>query len=338
MELVMKKIYDIGDVPRREALADRFMFPFSQVNFLLNGGIFDRVTLIASGTDNGKTTFTSQIICDIVKQGFKCACFFGEDTAYESQERLYMQATYGKDEDNIVYVPYMANGKATNCGEFVLSNKAWNEAHNKFKGKVWLYNTNASATVEDILDGFEEARVQHGCKVFVLDNCDQFEFTSDNENKAMREIVIKIRDYAINKKVHIFLISHIRKTERDVILPNIFDIKGSSSLGNIAKNVIILVRLDKVNRETPQYKTLKELLRVNNYDLDEADSLVHIAKTKGRKIGFACLKFNKKTNTYYDCPKIDESQEEDDKARVVSPYKDLIPIDNAEDVFGNINF
>ena len=50
----MKKIYDIGDVPRREQLADRFMFPFSQVNFLLNGGIFDRVTLIASGTDNGK--------------------------------------------------------------------------------------------------------------------------------------------------------------------------------------------------------------------------------------------------------------------------------------------
>ena len=88
----MQKIYDIGLVPKREELAERFMFPFSQINYLLNGGEFDRVTLITSSTDNGKSTIASQIICDIIRQGYNCACFFGEDTPYESQDRIFKQS------------------------------------------------------------------------------------------------------------------------------------------------------------------------------------------------------------------------------------------------------
>ena len=329
----MQKIYDIGLVPKKEELAERFMFPFSQINYLLNGGVFDRVTLITSGTDNGKTTFSSQIICDIIRQGFNCACFFGEDTAYESQDRIFKQSLYG-EERSLVYKPYISNGKETNCGEWVLTDEAWETARNKFAGKLFLYNTMASASVDEILDGFEEARTQHNCKVFLLDNCDQFEFSTENENKALRDIVIKIRDYAINKKVHIFLISHIRKTERGVILPTIFDIKGSSSLGNISKNILIVVRMDKVDKSTKEYKNLKALLEMNNYNLDEADCLVHIAKTKGRKIGFECLKYNKKTNTYYSCKKIDESKEETEKAQVVVPQTDLVQVDlDLSDIF-----
>ena len=338
----MQKIYDIGEVPRRTELAERFMFPFSQINYLLNGGVFDRVTLIASQTDSGKSTFASQIITDIVKQGFKCCLFMGEDTAYESQERLFMQATFTGDErnPNIHYEPYCVNGKETNCGEWVLSDEAWAAAKEKFDGKVWLYNTNASATVDDILEGFEEARVKHGCRVFLLDNCDQFEFASDNENKAMRDIVIKIRDYAINRKVHIFLISHVRKMERDVILPNIFDVKGTSSLCNIAKNIIILVRMDKVDHSSKGYLQLKNLLQANNYDLDQADALVHVAKTKGRKIGFCCLKFNKKNSSYYECKKIDENKQEGERARVIPQEFTPLSADeqkemSIEDIFGD---
>ena len=329
----MQKIYDIGLVPKKEELAERFMFPFSQINYLLNGGVFDRVTLITSGTDNGKTTFSSQIICDIIRQGFNCACFFGEDTDYESQDRIFKQSLYG-EERSLVYKPYISNGKETNCGEWVLTDEAWETARSKFAGKLFLYNTMASASVDEILDGFEEARTQHNCKVFLLDNCDQFEFSTENENKALRDIVIKIRDYAINKKVHIFLISHIRKTERGVILPTIFDIKGSSSLGNISKNILIVVRMDKVDKSTKEYKNLKALLEMNNYNLDEADCLVHIAKTKGRKIGFECLKYNKKTNTYYSCKKIDESKEETEKAQVVVPQTELVQVDlDLSDIF-----
>ena len=143
----MQKIYNIGLVPRRAELAERAMLPFSQVNFLLNGLVLDRVTLITSRTDSGKSTLTSQIIYDIVKQGYKCCCFFGEDTAYESQERIFKQSLRNEDVDGLVYKPYLVSGKETNCGEWILTEELWNKAHQKFNNKLFLYNTKASAKV-----------------------------------------------------------------------------------------------------------------------------------------------------------------------------------------------
>ncbi|NCD06401.1 MAG: hypothetical protein EOL97_09795 [Spirochaetia bacterium] len=333
---MIQKIYDIGQIPKRTGIEERFMYPFSQINYLLNGGCFNGVTLITSSSDNGKTTIASQIICYIIQQGYKACCFFGEDTPYETQERLFKQSLYG-EERNLKYVPYVANGKETNCGEWVLSDDAWQKSKEKFEGKLFLYNTRASASVDDILEGFEEARTKHNCKVFLLDNVDQFQFSTENENKAIKDIIVKIRDYAINNKVAIFLIAHIRKTEREVILPDMFDVKGTSSLVNIAKNVLIIVRTDKIDHNSKEYKSLKKLLEFNNYDLDQADCLIRVAKTKGRKIGFACLKYNRKCNTYYDLKKIDENREESEKAQVVTP-PELIPITEQGDIFGDLEY
>lgn len=330
----IRKIYDIGEVPHYKELAERFIFPFPQMNYLLNGGVFDRVTMITSGTDNGKTTISSQIIASCLDQGYKCCCFFGEDTARESQDRIFKQAA---SKDQICYKAYEVNGKNTNCGEYFLTDEGFENAKRKYAGKLFLYNTLAEASVDQILEGFEEARIKYGCRIFLLDNVDQFEFSSENENKAIKDIVIKIRDYAINKKVHIFLVAHIRKIERDVIVPDLNDVKGTSSMVNVAKNVMIVIRMDKIDKNTKQYKALKEVIALNNYNLDEADCLVKIAKTKGRKIGWVCLKFNKTTQTYYECRKINPQKEDNDAAVMFSSKKnnieDLeeITFDNGDD-------
>ena len=315
----MQRIFNIGLVPRVTKPAERFMFPFNEINFLLNGGQFDRVTLITSASDNGKSCLASQIICSIIEQGYKVCAFFGEDTAFESQERIFKQSIKTNGKEDMMYVPYIANGKETNCGEWILTGEAWQRAYEKFNDKLYLYNTKASASVDEILKGFDEARTSYGCRVFLLDNVDQFDFDGENENKALKDIIIKVRDYAINNKVHIFLIAHIRKTERDVILPDMFDVKGTSSIVNIAKNVLILVRLDKVDRSSKAYKRLKAIVKLNNYDLDEADSLVYVAKTKGRRIGYACLKFNRKLGQFYDCKKIDENKKFEERATIYAP-------------------
>lgn len=308
----MRKIYNIAEVPRYTELQERFIFPYSTLNYYINGGVLDRVTMITSSTDNGKTTLTSDIIRSVIEQGYNVASFFGEDTPRESRDRIYKQATkYSKE--NIIYKPYIQNGKQTNCGEYFLSDEAFAKAEAKFKDKLFLYNTKADASVDDILQGFEEARIQHNCRVYVIDNVEQFAFSSDNENKAIKDIVIKIRDYAINNKVHIFLVAHLRKTERDVILPDLNDVKGTSAMVNIAKNVIIVLRTDKIDHNSKQYKSLKELLALNNYDLDKADCLLYLAKTKGRRLGYVCLKFDKITNNYYECRKIDETKKDNEE-------------------------
>jgi hypothetical protein len=88
--------------------------------------------------------------------------------------------------------------------------------------------------------------------------------------------------------------------------------------------------MDKVDKESKEYKALKRTVELNNYNLDEADSLLYVAKTKGRKLGFVCLKYNRKTNTYYECKKIDESREESDRAEVIVRQKPKI--DDWEDM------
>lgn len=322
----MQKIYNIGQIPKYEEMAERFMFPYSTLNFLVNGGVLDRVTLITSSSDSGKTTLCSDIVRSIIEQGYNVAAFFGEDTPRESRDRIYRQATEYSTE-NIYYRAYMQNGKKTNCGEFFLSEEAFEKAEEKFNNKLYLYNTNADASVDEILKGFEEARIQHNCRVFVIDNVDQFEFSGSNENKELRDIIIKIRDYAINKKVHIFLVAHLRKFERGLILPEMNDVKGTSSIVNIAKNVLIVLRTDKFDKESKEYKSFKKLIALHNYDLDEADCVVNVAKTKGTRLGFVCLKFNRITSTFYECKKLDEKQEPNEKTTLHLPKNDLLQID-----------
>ena len=48
----------------------------------------------------------------------------------------------------------------------------------------FLFPIDFGAEVDKILGAFDDLIKENGVKVFVLDNADQFEFASDNENKA----------------------------------------------------------------------------------------------------------------------------------------------------------
>lgn len=331
------EMIDIGSLPRTTDLAERFMYPFSQLNFLLNGGIFGRVVLISAPTDNGKSTAVSQILDYIIEQDYKVGAFFGEDSLLEARDRIYKQST-SYNSSNISYKVYEQNGKQTNTGEYILSKEAFEIAQRKFSNKFFLFPIEFSAEVDKILSAFDKLITEKGVKVFVLDNADQFEFASDNENKAMRDIQIKIRNFAISKNVLIFLVAHIRKTERNVIMPDLNDVKGTSALVNIAKDVIILIRTDKIDRTTKEYKYLVKLLEMNNYNLEEKDkdgnykidAIMKVAKTKGRKLGFVCLGFNRITQTYYEIKKIDEKLQESNRSNVVAENTTLLEISDDE--------
>ena len=323
------RIYDIGIVPYRAELAERILFPFSQLNYLTNGGILDRLTLITSSTDNGKTTLASQIICGCIKQGYKVAADFGEDTGTEACERLYKQFTpYNRD--NYIALNYEQNGKKTNITEYFLTQSKWNEANEFFASKLFIYNTLCKHDIDNILEGFTEA-YNIGCRVFVLDNMENVEYEGENENKRFKDIAIALRNFAIRKKVHIIVVAHIRKMERDVIVPTLNDVKGSSAVSNTAKNVFAIIRTDKLDKEERPYKRMQNLCKLNNYNVDDADAVLFVLKTKGKKLGLVCLKFNTVTQTYYEISKIDEKKAEPEKAILHAPKTQQISIEDTED-------
>lgn len=283
------------------------------------------------------TTLTSQILESVIQQDYKVGAFFGEDSLLEARDRIYKQST-SYNSSNISYKVYEQNGKQTNTGEYILSQEAFEIAQRKFSNKFFLFPIDFGAKVDEILEAFDKLIIEKGVKVFVLDNADQFEFSSENENKAMRDIQIKIRNFAIQKNVLIFLIAHTRKIERDVLLPDLNDVKGTSALVNIARDVIIIIRMDKIDRTTKTYKGLVSLLKQNNYDIEEkdkdgnykVDAILYVPKTKGRKLGFVCLGFNRITQTYYEVKKIDEKVQESNRSNVIPENATLLEVSGQE--------
>jgi len=315
-------IIDAGTVAYNDEMPERFLFPFNQLNFLTSGGVFNRLTLLHSRTDEGKSTLSSQILCECIKQGYKCFADFGEDDAEEAVLRLYKQFTpYSKD--NYISKNYVVNGKGTPIYEYYLTKEKFNEAREFFKGKLFLYNIMITPDIDHIIAGLDKARAQ-GCKVGLIDNMENLEYEGDNENKRFKDIAVALRNYAVRYDMHIIIVCHTRKTEREVLLPSIDDVKGSSAVSNCAKNIFCILRVDKMDKTTKAYANLKHLVEMNNYDLDTADALIVVQKTKGRQLGMFTLGYSKQTNSYYECKKIDPSKDAPEKPVMFVPEAEKV--------------
>ena len=304
------KIYDIGIVPETTELTERIILPYNELNYCLNGLLLDRITLLIAPTNAGKSTLSSSFIKSAINQGYNVFGFFGEDGGAEARDRIFRQHLEF-DKENFVYHTYVVEGKKTNSGEYILQHDKFEEVNEFYKGHLFIYNNNLLATKDSMIAAMEDARVNHDCKFFLIDNAELFELEGDNENKSMKEFCIALRQYAISKKVHILLVCHIKKTERNICRPEIFDAKGTSSLTNIAKNIISLIRTDTLNPNTKEYKALKQVVELNGYKIEECDAIVEVLKTKGRRNGMIGLKFNRISNSYYEAKKYIENNEDD---------------------------
>lgn len=315
-------IIDAGSIAYNDDMPERFLFPFNQLNFLTSGGVFNRLTLLHSRTDEGKSTLSSQILCECIKQGYKCFADFGEDDAEEAVLRLYKQFT-PYDKSNYISKNYKVNGKGTPIYEYYLTREKFEEAQNFFKGKLFLYNIMISPDIEHIIAGLDKAREQ-GCKVGLIDNMENLEYDGDNENKRFKDIAVALRNYAVRYNMHIIIVCHTRKTEREVLLPSIDDVKGSSAVSNCAKNIMCILRVDKMDKTTKAYENLRKLVELNNYDLNTADALIVVQKTKGNQLGMFTLGFSKQTNSYYECKKIDPAKDAPEKPAMFIPEADRV--------------
>lgn len=304
--------FNIKDIPETTQLAERIIAPYSELNYCLNGLILNRITLLIAPTDSGKTCFSSSFLVSAIKQGYKCFMFAGEDGEDEARDRLYRQYLEF-DKENFIYTPYMQNGKQTNCGEYLLKHDKFIEVSKVFDNNVYIYNNDIPSTKDGLLGVLERSWKETGWRFGLIDNCDMFELDAEKggENNAMKNICKALRQFAISHKVHLLIVCHIKKTERGIIRFEIFDAKGSSSLTNISKNIISLLRTDCMDKGSKEYKNLKKVVELNGYNLDEADAVAEVLKTKGRKRKLIGLKFNRISNSYYEMKKIDDYSEKE---------------------------
>jgi GTPase SAR1 family protein len=317
--------YDIGVIPETTELAERIILPYNELNYCLNGLLMDRITLLIAPTNSGKSCFSSSIIKSAITQGYNVFGFFGEDGGAEARDRIFRQHLEF-DKENFVYNQYSVGDQKTNSGEYILQHDKFVEVNNFYKGHLFIYNNNLLATKDSLIGAMEEARQNNGCRLFLIDNAEMFELEGDNENKSMKEFCIALRQYAISKKVHILLVCHIKKTERNICRPEIFDAKGTSSLTNISKNIISLIRTDTLNPNTKEYKALKQVVEMNGYKIEECDAIIEVLKTKGRRNSMIGMRFNRISNSYFEATKYAQISNDTKPvlyAKPASPYTEI---------------
>lgn len=111
-----------------------------------------------------------------------------------------------------------------------------------------LYEKVGKAGVEALLDVFSFARAKYGCDQFVIDSLMRLGIAGDDYNgqeKALYQIV----DWALANRVHVHLVAHSKKGDRDRGVPGTGDVKGAMEIGANAFNIITVWRNRKLEDE-----------------------------------------------------------------------------------------
>lgn len=230
-------------------------------------------------------------------QGEKVFYFNGEQTKDDFKNNLYKQSVarediYGKQyKDSCVF-------------DFFVAEKEIERLNRLYGDALIVYNNEAKRTIEFLLKAMEEVRKKYGVRVFMLDNFMQIDTQSNDEYREQKDIMEKLRTFAVNKNVHIHLVAHQKKTDKQNPRITIYDVLGSSNLVNKAYNVISIIRVDNLDEESPEYKRLGKMMMEARYDIEQSSSILEVLKTKGVSCGVVGLVYDDRTKTFCEQPKI----------------------------------
>lgn len=158
-----------------------------------------------------------------------------------------------------------------------------------------LYEKVGKSSIESLLQIFDYARAKYGCDQFVIDSLMRLGIAGDDYT-GQEKAVYQLIDWTIANSVHMHLVAHARKGERDRGAPETEDIKGAMEIGANAFNIITIWRDRKHEEELKAAKTEPE-----RRDMDEKPGvLLNVAKQRnGDFEGKVKLWFNAETYQYF---------------------------------------
>lgn len=270
---------------------DRVLSGIRDLDYCTKGFEMGCITIWTGFTNAGKTTVMTMLAKKTIDQGERIFFFNGEQTKEDFKNNLYIQSVQKKD---LIQKQYR-----NSCvfDTFVREEKVF-ELEKNYGSKIYIYNNEIKKDINTLLYAMEDIRKSQKIRVFFLDNFMQIDLSSDNVFQEQTNIMEKLRTFAVNKKVHIHLVAHPRKTERFQARLNLFDVAGSSNLINKAYNIISIMRKDNIKPESPDYKRLEEDLLKERYEIEKVDSILEVLKTKGNRCGLVGLKYDKELKTY----------------------------------------
>lgn len=198
------------------------------------GGLYmSEVTVLSGSNSSGKSSWLNSLLLNIIQQDYKVALWSGELRADILKAWIQMPAA-GADnlrpsqyEKDRYFVP-------DNIGKMI---DQW------LDGKFFLYNNGYGTKAEQILHDMD-ILLKANVKVFILDNLMTLDvdlFDGD-KNSKQKELILRIKDFAMKNMVHVILVAHPRKVTT-FLRKN--DISGTSDITNAVDNVLIMHRTNE---------------------------------------------------------------------------------------------
>ena len=269
--------YKFGDYKYNTNSKERILSGLPDLDYLIKGFELGCVTIWTGQTNAGKTTIMTMITKQTIMQNEKVFYFNGEQTKDDFKNNIYKQTVQRKD-------IYSKQYKDSNVFDFFVADKEVERLNKIYGDSLFVYNNNKKRTIDFILKAMEDVRVKYGVRVFFLDNFMQIDTTTSDEYREQKDIMEKLRTFAVNKNVHIHLVVHQKKTDRNNPRITIYDVFGSSNLVNKAYNVISIIRVDSLEEDSTERKRLEKELFKEKYDISKTSSVLEVLKTKRNKM------------------------------------------------------
>jgi len=278
---------------------ERVLSKIENLDYLIKGFELGCITIWTGGTNAGKTTVMTMITKQSILQNEKVFYFNGEQTKDDFKNNLYKQTVDRKD-------IYTKQYKDSNVFDTFVADKEVERLNRIYGENLLLYNNEEPRTIDFILHAMEEVRVKYKVRVFILDNFMQIDTATNDEYREQKDIMEKLRTFAVNKNIHIHLVVHQKKTDKLNPRITIYDVFGSSNLVNKAYNVISIIRVDTLDEENNEYKRLSKAMFKERYDITKTSTILEILKTKGMRCGVVGLIYDKDTKTFKQQPQLTE--------------------------------
>lgn len=234
-------------------------------------------TLWSGDSGAGKSQILSDCIVDWVNQG----------------SRVCLSSLEMKGEHTLKRMCKQVVGVDRPTEEYITKALTWLD-----RGLL-LYERVGKAGVEGLLEVFNYARAKYGCDQFVIDSLMRLGVASDDytgQEKAVYQLV----DWVIEHGVHLHLVAHSKKGDKDRGAPETRDVKGAMEIGANAFNIITVWRNKK--HEDAVNAAASDELRDELFS-SKAGVVMNVDKQRnGDFEGKVALWFDQKTYRYHSAP------------------------------------
>lgn len=311
--LVQPLYYKLNDYEYNNKGKERILSGINELDYLTGGFELGCITIWTGQTNAGKTTVMTMLIKQTILQDEKVFFFNGEQTKDDFKNNLFKQSvSRGKIYDK--------QYKKSRVYDYYVADSELPRLNSIYGDSLFIYNNEKPRNIDFLLQAMEEVRVKYKVRVFMLDNFMQIDTQSSDEYREQKDIMEKLRTFAVNKNIHIHLVCHPRKMEKFQTRLTIYDVLGSSNLVNKAYNVISIMRVDNMNTENPEYKQVSEQMYKYGYDITQTSTILEILKTKGLACGMVGLVYDNITKTFTEQAMMTDIQK--DKMKKQKTYKD----------------